>query len=196
VYAGHFDFTVPLISRVAGLWTAEQCEDVLAAARDGEWLPATVNAAAGRVVNERLRNNDLAVLREPALADRLLEQARPHLPATMSAEWGGGRAQVSLVGLFSPLRIYRYHPGQHFGLHQDGSYRRDDGARSLLTLMVYLNDDFDGGETDFPEQGEQIRPARGDALWFQHMVLHAGLPVTRGVKHVLRTDVLYAAPPA
>jgi predicted 2-oxoglutarate/Fe(II)-dependent dioxygenase YbiX len=193
VYAGHFDFTVPMLKRVAGLWTAEACDAVLASVQGGEWLAATINSASGRVVDERVRNNDLAVIRDPALAGQLLEQARPHLPATMSAEWGGPRVTVSLVGLFSPLRVYRYHPGQHFGLHQDQSYRRDDGARSLLTLMVYLDDDFDGGETDFPEQGERIAPARGDALWFQHMVLHAGLPVTRGVKHVLRTDVLYAA---
>ena len=64
-------------------------------------------------------------------------------------------------------------------------------ARSLLTLLVYLDDDFDGGATDFPEQGETVTPRAGDALWFQHALLHAGRPVTRGTKHVLRTDVLY-----
>jgi prolyl 4-hydroxylase len=193
MYVGHFDFTVPRLARVAGLWTAEECDEVLAIVRGAEWLPATINAAAGRIVDERVRNNDLALIRDPRLADRLLEQVRPHLPATMSAEWGGPRVKVALAGLFSPLRVYRYQPGQHFGLHQDQSYRRDDGARSLLTLMVYLDEDFDGGETDFPEQGERIAPAAGNALWFQHMLLHAGRPVTRGVKHVLRTDVLYAA---
>jgi prolyl 4-hydroxylase len=192
MYAGHFDFTVPLLSRVAGLWTAEACEAVLATVRDAEWLAATINSAAGRVVNERVRNNDLALIRDPDLASQLLEQIRPHVPATMTAERDGRRAQVALTGLFSPLRVYRYHPGQHFGLHQDQSYHRDDGARSLLTLMVYLDDDFDGGETDFPEQHERVVPVRGDALWFQHSLLHAGCPVTRGVKHVLRTDVLYA----
>ena len=192
MYAGHFDFTVPLLSRVAGLWTAEACEAVLATVRDAEWLAATINSAAGRVVNERVRNNDLALVRDPDLASQLLEQIRPHVPATMTAERDGRRAQVALTGRFSPLRVYRYHPGLHFGLHQDQSYHRDDGARSLLTLMVYLDDDFDGGETDFPEQHERIAPVRGDALWFQHSLLHAGLPVTRGVKHVLRTDVLYA----
>jgi prolyl 4-hydroxylase len=193
VYVGHFDFKVPLLARIPGLWTAEECDAVLATVKDAEWLPATINAAAGRVVDERVRNNDLALIRDPGLADRLLVQIRSHVPATMNAEWDGRRLNVSLAALFSPLRVYRYHPGQHFGLHQDQSYRRDDGARSLLTLMVYLDDDFDGGETDFPEQGERIAPARGDGLWFQHMLLHAGRPVTRGVKHVLRTDVLYQA---
>jgi len=36
-----------------------------------------------------------------------------------------------------------------------------------------------------------IAPRTGDALWFQHAVLHAGKHVTRGTEYVLRTDVLY-----
>src|SRR5262249_5690618 len=83
-----------------------------------------------------------------------------------------------------------------FGLHHDQSYRAADGSRSLLTLLVYLSDGDDGvvgGETEFPEQGRVIAPRAGAALWFQHMLLHAGREVTAGVKYVLRTDVLYAA---
>ncbi len=34
-------------------------------------------------------------------------------------------------------------------------------------------------------------PAPGTALFFQHMVLHAGRRVTRGTKMVLRSDILY-----
>ena len=57
--------------------------------------------------------------------------------------------------------------------------------------MVYLNEDFDGGETDFPEQGRRVIPKTGSALWFQHMLLHSGERVARGCKYVLRSDVLY-----
>ena len=73
---------------------------------------------------------------------------------------------------------------------RDQSYTLGD-ARSLLTLLLYLDEDFEGGETEFPEQGETIAPRAGNALWLQHAVLHAGKPVTRGTKHLLRTDVLY-----
>jgi hypothetical protein len=37
-----------------------------------------------------------------------------------------------------------------------------------------------------------IAPRAGAALWFQHMLLHAGAPVVAGTKYVLRTDVVYA----
>lgn len=89
------------------------------------------------------------------------------------------------------MRVYRYEVGQHFGLHQDQGYAGPGGSRSLLTSMVYLNEDFDGGETDFPEQQRVVVPRTGKALWFQHMLLHAGRRVVRGSKYVLRSDVLY-----
>ena len=180
MYVGHFDFTVPLLGTIGEVLSADECDDILATTR--EWLPATVNAASGRVVNERLRDNDTAIVRDDTLAALVFARVFPWIPAEMK----GQRA----YGLFRPMRVYRYQAGQRFGLHNDQSYEQD-GARSQLTLLVYLDDAFEGGETDFPEQQQRIRPVRGAALWFQHMLLHAGLAVTAGVKHVLRSDVLY-----
>jgi predicted 2-oxoglutarate/Fe(II)-dependent dioxygenase YbiX len=189
MYAGHFDFTVPLLGEIDDVYTRDQCAAWIARLAGADWLPATVNRASGREVDARLRNNATAIVRDDAAAADLWARVAPHVPARLTAE---GRA-VHAVGLFLPMRVYRYQVGERFGLHQDQSYARDDGARSRLTLLVYLSDDLDGGETDFPEQGRTIVPRAGCALWFQHMLLHAGIPVTRGVKYVLRTDVLYAA---
>jgi hypothetical protein len=57
--------------------------------------------------------------------------------------------------------------------------------------MLYLNDDFEGGATSFPEEAKNIAPRTGNALLFQHAILHAGERVVRGTKQVLRSDVLY-----
>lgn len=196
LYVGHFDFTVPLLWTVPALFSPEDCAEILEGARDGAWLPATVNAEEGRVVDTRIRSSTTAVLREPALADELFRRVKPHVPERMTTELGGrGRVAVHVSGIFLPLRIYRYEVGQHFGLHQDQSYAGEGGTRSLLTLMVYLNEGFSGGETEFPEQERTIVPKTGDALLFQHMLLHAGNPVTDGTKFVLRSDVLYRPVP-
>lgn len=194
LYAGHFDFTQPLLATVPGLYTAEECREILASVADAAWLPATVNSREGRVVDAKLRDSTTAVVRDDALARTLYERVAAHVPRRMRVEDGalGARVEMGDVGVFVPLRVYRYEPGQHFGLHHDQGYVGPDGSRSLLTLMVYLNDDFEGGETDFPEQQRCIAPATGTALWFQHMLLHAGRRVARGTKYVLRSDVLYA----
>lgn len=137
-----------------------------------------------------MRDNLIAIVRAPEVAETLWKRIAGHVPATMSTAWDGPRRAAIAHGLFEPLRVYRYDVGHHFGLHSDQSYTRGD-ARSLLTLLVYLDDDFDGGETEFPDEHQTIAPCKGDALWFQHALLHAGKHVTRGTKHVLRTDVLY-----
>ncbi len=59
--------------------------------------------------------------------------------------------------------------------------------------MVYLNDDFTGGTTNFLHLEKRIEPRAGMALFFQHRLLHEGSEVTDGVKYVLRSDVMYRA---
>ena len=192
MYVGHFDFEHRLLWTVPELFSASECAAILAGAEGHEWLPATVNRASGRVVEAGLRDSATAVLRDPALADTLYQRVLPHVPRRMSAELARrGRVPMEVAGVHVPVRLYRYEPGQHFGLHQDQSYFGEGETMSLLTFMVYLNEAFGGGETDFPEQGQTIVPKTGTALLFQHMLLHAGKRVTAGVKLVLRSDVLY-----
>jgi hypothetical protein len=63
----------------------------------------------------------------------------------------------------------------------------------LYTFLIYLNDDFEGGGTDFPRMNLCIKPKKGKAILFQNIderfdlipeSLHAGCPVTSGTKWV------------
>jgi hypothetical protein len=192
MYVGHFDFSHRLLWTVPDLFSPDECSAIVSGAAGEPWLPATVNSATGRVVEPGVRDSFTAVLRDPALAEQMYRRVHPHVPARMSAELGSrGRVLMEVAGVHLPVRIYRYEPGQHFGLHQDQSYFGDEGTKSLLTYMVYLNEGFEGGETDFPEQQQTIVPKTGTALLFQHMLLHAGRRVASGSKLVLRSDVLY-----
>jgi prolyl 4-hydroxylase len=60
-----------------------------------------------------------------------------------------------------------------------------------MTMLVYLNDAYEGGETEFLKTGFKIKGSAGDAILFRNAdpagnpdedSLHAGLPVTSGVK--------------
>lgn len=56
--------------------------------------------------------------------------------------------------------------------------------------MIYLNDDFEGGETEF-ENLLTVTPEKGTALIFYHPLRHEGKALASGLKYVLRTDVMY-----
>jgi prolyl 4-hydroxylase len=96
----------------------------------------------------------------------------------------------------------RYTAGQEFKHHCDyletgEAYWHTEGPRGgqrTWTAMICLNQPTEGGETDFPELGLRIRLATGAMLVWNNMTpegvpntrtLHAGLPVRRGVKHVI-----------
>lgn len=103
---------------------------------------------------------------------------------------------------FEVAKLLHYEPGQQFAPHHDfqdpaiPALAREVARRGqrVATVLVYLNDDFEGGETGFPRLGLRHRGATGDALLFANVrpdgapdqdSLHAGLPTTRGVKWVL-----------
>ena len=102
------------------------------------------------------------------------------------------------IGVNELLRFYRYDPGQQFNWHQDFPFERDNGEQSYLTFMIYLNDNFEGGETSFEDSYSeesfdefQVTPRQGMALFFEHAIHHKGESVTKGRKYVLRSDIMY-----
>lgn len=90
-----------------------------------------------------------------------------------------------------PLQVLRYQPGQEYRPHFDALPSGDN--QRVLTMLLYLNADFSGGETLFTETGLRFRGALGDALLFRNarpdgspdpMSKHAGLPVSDGQKYL------------
>ena len=67
-------------------------------------------------------------------------------------------------------------------------------GQRIRTCLVYLNDDFEGGETEFPRLGIKFRGRTGEALVFDNVgpngvgdmnTVHTGLPPMRGEKWLL-----------
>jgi predicted 2-oxoglutarate/Fe(II)-dependent dioxygenase YbiX len=168
--------------------TPEECAAFIAQSEGLGYSEAPITTAFGFQMRKDVRDNARVILDDFDLAARLGERARPFLPAV----WKGWE----LVGFNERFRFYRYDPGQRFAPHRDGSFWRDNGEESQLTFMIYLNDSFQGGTTNFYETKPQERviPEAGMALVFAHRQLHEGAPVEQGRKYVLRTDVMYLYP--
>jgi prolyl 4-hydroxylase len=90
-----------------------------------------------------------------------------------------------------PLQVLRYRPGQEYRPHLDAL---PTGANQrVLTMLVYLNEDYEGGETLFSRTGLKYAGKAGDGLLFRNAnpdgvpdpsAEHAGLPVLAGEKYV------------
>lgn len=86
----------------------------------------------------------------------------------------------------------KYVPGDCFGRHTDRPNGRIHGQVSLYTLLLYLNDDFQGGETLFPDLAINIKPEAGTMVAIFHGVTHEALPVRAGIKYALHTFAMFA----
>jgi hypothetical protein len=103
---------------------------------------------------------------------------------------------------FETMNILAYEPGEEYKPHHD--YLDPDApgfqleletrGQRVATFLVYLNDDFEGGETSFPDLDIRFRGRTGDALFFisatadgviDPRTRHAGLPPTSGTKWLL-----------
>lgn len=167
------------------------CRDLITRAHDMGFQAAPITSETGTGVMPDIRNNDRVIFDDPDLASALWKKAR----ALFSEPFKGNRA----MRLNDRFRAYRYRPGQFFDWHQDGTYADTDGQRSVFTMMLYLNDGYEGGGTSFADvfsphvfRDFTIAPRLGKALFFHHPLSHRGDPVVRGAKYVLRTDVMFA----
>jgi prolyl 4-hydroxylase len=181
MFADHLDLAHPLMWTIDDALSPERCAAYIAKFAASTPEQAPVITRAGVEVDLAVRNNLRLMWDDEAEANELAARVRP--PPTWKTH--------HLVGGNPRLRIYRYEPGEQHSTHWDTVVELADNIASRITLVFYLNDDFTGGETEFPELKQRITPKRGSALLFQHRVLHAALTPTTGIKYVLRTDVLY-----
>jgi prolyl 4-hydroxylase len=154
-----------------------ECGDHIARSERIGYEPAPFADA----IDERVRDNERVIVDDGSLGALIWPRIRDHVPNILD-----GR---EATGLNERFRYYRYRPGQKFALHMDGFFRRESGEESKLTCILYLNNDFIGGETVV--KNVMVEPRQGMALIFRHEFPHEGRPVLDGTKYVLRTDVMY-----
>jgi len=83
------------------------------------------------------------------------------------------------------IGLLRYGPDEYYKKHVDSG---PDLMRSV-SMVLYLNDDYLGGEINFPNQGIKIKPNAGDLLIFPSSYTHPheSMQVKEGVKYVAVT---------
>lgn len=161
------------------LLTPAEC-DYLIDAADGLYQPSMVYDDARRLVRDTIRTSDGATIHW-AIEDPAIHAINRRIAAAAETNYDQGEA----------LQALRYLPGQEYRPHFDWV----GGAPNprILTALVYLNEDYEGGETEFVRTGLKVRGSTGDALLFSNaqvdghgdpLAEHAGLPVTNGTKHL------------
>ena len=117
--------------------------------------------------------------------DKIVNAYLEHLPQLSAYEF----IKCMQFGYSVDNKLSKYYVGQEFGWHCDASITwrnpKCDAWRRIISSITYLNDDYDGGETEF--MNGVIVPESGRTLIFpsSYMYPHRGRPVTDGVKKIM-----------
>jgi hypothetical protein len=181
----------PRIRVIEGFATPEECDWIMARAQ-GRLGPAMVlDKQTGREKTHPDRTNKAIELDVPAM-DVVTQIVRARIAAATNLP----------LPVFEPAQVMHYSVGEEFRPHYDFLTGDAEGwaaqleryGQRIATFLLYLNDDFEGGETDFPSIGLSHRGGKGDALFFANVdgsgapdrkTLHAGRPPGRGQKWIL-----------
>jgi len=90
-----------------------------------------------------------------------------------------------VVDEMSSLDLLRYEVGQEFKMHVDTIKGHAEFSKRVLSIIFYINDNYEGGELLFSKQNVKLKPKAGTILMFPSNFCypHASLPVTKGTKY-------------
>lgn len=101
------------------------------------------------------------------------------------------RHNIHQLRYWEAFNFIKYGEGQHFMEHHDHGF----SYNCTVSLVGYINDDYDGGELYFRLQNLNIKPKAGDLYIFPSTYIfpHRAMPVKSGTKYSLVTMLDYSA---
>ena len=170
----------PRIERVDGLLTADECKFLIELS-DPRMARATIfHESEGRFVEDPIRRSDKAGF-----------SIVSEWPFVRALNLRIAAATATDVACGEPLQVLRYGPTQEYRPHVDAIAGMENPR--VMTALVWLNDDYSGGETRFDELGISERGRSGDLLLFANTLAdgnpdartrHSGEPVREGIKYM------------
>lgn len=154
--------------------------------------PNICKAMCSRIDHD-LRDHDFDFYEKTRLKDEVLSKA-------VAERLKGETDLLETFGLSGEYTLrdfwtcHKYLPGHSLRSHVDGSRHG-----SVLSVLVYLNDDFSGGQTIFrqsfasPVVEASIEPLLGSILVLRQNAWHSAEEVLSGVKYIARTDIFVNA---
>lgn len=205
---------LPGAFQLLDVFTKEECEKLI---NETEQLGYLEDAAVSLPRNIR-HNNNLVWVIDDTTHNIIWNRVKEYLFDKDSIFKG-----KKTLGINKRFRFYKYDKGDFFKVHSDGAWPGSavinetlitdayEDRFSQMTFLILLNEDFEGGATQFfldkqnPTKPTKdisnakrvdIRTPQGGVLCFPHgfhplHCLHSSQEILSGVKYIIRTDILF-----
>ena len=188
----------PLIRTISGFASQAECQWLIAAAAPRLERAIVLNRKTGEHGVDPGRTNQFVPF-DLVDMDIVVEMIRARIANAIGAP----------LPFLEVSQVLHYSVGEEFAPHCDffdpakHADEIDRRGQRAATVLIYLNDEFAGGETSFPKLGIEHRGAAGDCLVFSNVdpsgapdprTQHAGRPPTSGEKWLFSQWVRDRAP--
>jgi prolyl 4-hydroxylase len=170
--------------------SAGECNEMIERSRHRLKRSTTVNPDTGE--EDVIRNRTSEGIWFQRGEDVFIERLDQRIASLMN--WPVENGEGLQILHYNTTGEYRPH-FDYFPPDQPGSsVHTARGGQRVATLIVYLNDVADGGETIFPEVGMSVAGKQGGAVYFRYLnglrqldplTLHGGAPVKGGDKWIM-----------
>jgi prolyl 4-hydroxylase len=180
----------PQVIVFADVLSPDECAEMIERSRHRLKRSTTVNPITGK--EDVIRNRTSEGIWYQRGEDPFIEKMDRRISSLMN--WPVENGEGLQILHYGTSGEYRPH-FDYFPPDQAGSaVHTAHGGQRVATLVIYLNDVPDGGETIFPEAGISVAATQGGAVYFRYMngqrqldplTLHGGAPVLGGDKWIM-----------
>lgn len=176
------------IKEIPNALTKEECQQLISYYKD-KLVRSTVFGDTGNDVTDDRTSHQAWIYKHEEVFPEIMSKLY-----NLASELSG----IEDVNMFEDIQIASYKESQQYKPHFDACVspkycKSNDKIYRKATLLVYLNDSFQGGETHFPQINKKVKPETGKAVYFVNTdedgneideSLHAGLPIESGEKWI------------
>jgi len=175
---------------IENVFTKEECEDLIKLSEERGFETAGFyvdqNGKEHFFLNKR--RSDRCIINDTSFADKLLHRIYKLIPNQYNNK--------KLHSINYRLKFLKYNIGDYFTRHHDSNYISENGSRSQITILIYLNCDYEGAYTTFFKNSEDfngyiIKPSVGMVCLMDQKIEHEVNALINGTKYVIRTDLMY-----
>lgn len=178
-----------ILAKIDNVFSLDECKTLISESEKVGYKGASVytDGSGKEHFQNDFRSSLRCIIDDPVFADTLEQRILHAIPKF----YNGYRFHY----INERFRFLKYDNAGHFERHTDGQYANQT-SKSLITILIYLNDDYIGANTTFfpnsySQNGFVLPPKSGMVCLMDQDISHEVPELVIGTKYVVRTELMY-----
>ena len=178
-----------ILQSIYNVFSEKECKDLINVLEKTGFTKASLftDVDGKEHYHSDVRNSMRKIIDDKDFAKLLEKRIYPHIPKTYNG--------LTYHSINHRFRFLKYEKGGFFARHKDNNYKTKNTI-SLITILIYLNEDYKGAYTTFfanvdDKEGFTLEPKTGMISLMDQDIGHCVPKLLEGIKYVVRTELQY-----